>query len=419
MKKLAIVVPTYNRAQTIENRLQYDQYLVNSSEIDLLVFDSSDNSETKGVVDRFIADGFDNLRYYPINSQMHPNEKFIAIYEMLENSGYDYVWLIHDHEWVNREILARICGELDRGHSFFCLDFKSDQYAYTEVCGHDDCLLQCAWITARVGACILSREQFVCNTDWDKIKKRALASGAINWSHVIYYYERLAQIDSPRIGFIKIPHNGIIRNNKTEMPSYYETQGLDIFCRQWGRAIQDLPRVYSNKKSVLKQQSHGIISADYLIRLREKSLYGIVKYLRYFKWFRMISPEKCMLFFRIAIWPKKRTAKLEKRLYAETIKSKNTHNYPCYIYGAGMLAKKCYEQLTRAEFPTEGFVVSDLEGNIESIDGKPVVEAKEFFRDRPGFLIIAVSDRACEEIKSSVDELIRNGYCLQYMDFYG
>ena len=96
MKRLAIAVPTYNRSKDIEYFIEQESFALGYEDVDLLIYDSSENEDTEQVVGKYLDDGFRNLIYIKYPSKMPSNEKFFRIYMEL-GEQYDYIWMIHDH----------------------------------------------------------------------------------------------------------------------------------------------------------------------------------------------------------------------------------------------------------------------------------------------------------------------------------
>ena len=81
MRKIAIVVPTYNRSADIELFINGTSFLMDYEDADLLIYDSSENENTKNVVFDYNAKQKEkSIIYHLVASETHPNEKFYNIY---------------------------------------------------------------------------------------------------------------------------------------------------------------------------------------------------------------------------------------------------------------------------------------------------------------------------------------------------
>ena len=67
-----------------------------------------------------------------------------------------------------------------------------------------------------------------------------------------------------------------------------------------------------------------------------------------------------------------------------------------WIYGAGILGRRCFRGLSDAGFRIEGFLVTERRGNPDTLFGRPVCTLNE--TDAPGFAIVSLSRGYREEI---------------------
>ena len=110
---LAVIIPTCNRAQII------DDYLFHSAEnfrhygIDIIVYDSSDNDETEAVVQNFRIDGYSNVIYKRYVENLKEDHVLNDIkyklnyvsYKVISAlkeycKKYDYLWVIRDRHII-------------------------------------------------------------------------------------------------------------------------------------------------------------------------------------------------------------------------------------------------------------------------------------------------------------------------------
>ena len=93
---LLVAVPTFNRPTYIEELLLECGTICNVYGTDIIIYDSSDNEETRQIVQKY-AEILPNLYYINIDSKLESNQKFIMI---MQGYGwvrsYDYVWLWGD-----------------------------------------------------------------------------------------------------------------------------------------------------------------------------------------------------------------------------------------------------------------------------------------------------------------------------------
>ncbi len=76
-----------------------------------------------------------------------------------------------------------------------------------------------------------------------------------------------------------------------------------------------------------------------------------------------------------------------------------------YIYGAGKLGKKCYEDAKQAGYECKGFIVTDKQNNPDTIFGLPVIVPNELKADDE--CIVAVKDEYKGDVINNLRKLNR------------
>ncbi len=99
-KKLNFVtiIPTCNRADSIEYLLSVVAFSYRRYGIDLIVYDSSDNDKTKKIVEEYQRNGYFGIKYTKYNGKFDGfslDHKLINAYREFSNQ-YDYLWLCRD-----------------------------------------------------------------------------------------------------------------------------------------------------------------------------------------------------------------------------------------------------------------------------------------------------------------------------------
>ncbi|UIJ39545.1 glycosyltransferase (plasmid) [Desulfobaculum bizertense] len=96
--KLAIIIPTCDRAVAIESLLCNSAWQLKKYGIDLIIYDSSSNDETEALITNFHADGCDNVYYHRYEGKFDGfslDHKLVQAYKDYVDD-YDYIWLCRD-----------------------------------------------------------------------------------------------------------------------------------------------------------------------------------------------------------------------------------------------------------------------------------------------------------------------------------
>ena len=83
-----------------------------------------------------------------------------------------------------------------------------------------------------------------------------------------------------------------------------------------------------------------------------------------------------------------------------------------YIYGAGVRCRDCLKICRALNIKPQGIVVSDGNGDIETVEGIPVMAVKEFEQSPSRGIIVAVVEKYQEEIMAVLENYKINNYIL-------
>lgn len=96
----------------------------------------------------------------------------------------------------------------------------------------------------------------------------------------------------------------------------------------------------------------------------------------------------------------------------EKIKSFKGDFDEIYIYGAGVRCRDCLKICRALNIKPQGIVVSDGNGDIETVEGIPVMAVKEFEQSPSRGIIVAVVEKYQEEIMAVLENYKINNYIL-------
>lgn len=101
--KLAIIIPTANRPQAIQSYLEAKSEEYSKFGIDLIIFDSSDDDQTKRIAKRYEKMDSSTVIYRRYTGEFDGvsiDKKVIAAYQMFVDQ-YDYLWACRDGHLIN------------------------------------------------------------------------------------------------------------------------------------------------------------------------------------------------------------------------------------------------------------------------------------------------------------------------------
>ena len=159
MKNLAICVPTYQRSDIIDKFLNDGVNNFNEFNIDVYIFDSSIDENTKKVVEKYMK--LSNIYYVKMDTSLSSAEKVFLIYQQFENLEYEYLWMTHDHTEIKNEALQIIFNALDKNADFYSINLHSSR-EYNEIMRDlNEFMIKSAWILNRFGTAIISVKRVI------------------------------------------------------------------------------------------------------------------------------------------------------------------------------------------------------------------------------------------------------------------
>ena len=415
--KLCICMPTCNRSQCIGRVLEEELEILRKTGIDICIYDSSNDGAAKQLVLEYQDKGYQNLFYRSMDHSLHPNRKAYEIFKEAERFEYDYIWLIHDHTYCSDEkVLRYILEALSKNFDFYLLNMQGSGSKMTEIQSLDEFLVLGAWPLKRFGTSIVNVDSFLKGTDWTAVSGKYLQEKTLNYAHVGYYFERASQIKNVRLCRLELPREAFLdflRYGKTS----WDKETVRICTECWGSNILMLPDVYKSKRQALRTQDKWFLTKYKLIFYKKSGQYDFKSFIRYQKWFRLISPESFLQDMAIAALPFNASKYIFCHKLAKRVRNARKKNQKVLIYGAGRHAAECAKMLKNLGMGFDAFIVTSKMGNPENLLGHPVCEAKELLGKDPAFVIIAVLTSGAGEVEVYLGRLGNKNSGLDYMIF--
>ncbi len=403
--KLCICMPTCNRSKCIARVLSTEIEMLKKLNIDIRIYDSSNEDDTKSLVLEYQNKGYENLFYEQIDYAVHPNRKAYQIFRDAELTEYDYIWLLHDHTVCMETVaLSYILYALEKGYDFYLLNMQSNSYRITQIQNLDEFLVLGAWPLNSFGASIVKVKTFLKGTDWKVISDKYLQEKTLNYSHVGFYFERAAQIDNIKICKLELLREcflDFLRYQKTS----WDKDTIRICTECWGSNILMLPNMYHTKYQALRTQDRWFLTKYKLLMYKKSGQYGIRSFLRYRKWMKVICPEAYWTDTMIALLPFGVSKYICCHRIVRRINKARYLGWKIMIYGAGRHAVECAELLKDIEMDFDGFVVTRKQGNPDSLLGYPVQEAQAFLESENTLVIIAVLTSGVKEVEKYIEKI--------------
>lgn len=110
---VAMCIPTYNRANVVEDTLSRGIEGYAKMGIDLYYYDGSDNDDTRKVVEKYINKGYKNIKYMSLPTE--PNRSAMIYAGKGLDKEYDYIWPVKDRVWFEEPTLRAVEKAMEKG----------------------------------------------------------------------------------------------------------------------------------------------------------------------------------------------------------------------------------------------------------------------------------------------------------------
>lgn len=399
MKNLALCVPTYKRADIIERFLHSEIDIINNYDIDLYIFDSSDDDFTQKIVAKY--SNSTKINYIRMDSHLSSSEKVFLIYQQFEESDYEYIWMTHDHTEIKEEAFQLILDSLNQKADFYVINLHSSKFSSQVMLDMDEFMVKNAWILNRFGTAIISIPKVIKGTNWRYINGKYLRKKVMNYAHVGYYLERISQITNPRCVLLCVPHEFFYDYTRCEKRSWdYDTIRITTEC--WGSVISSQSSKYSRKSKRITLMGPGKteITQYKLIKMKKEKNYSLIICIKYIKWFfRMFYIRDVFIFLLISILPYRLSEFIYNIKIKNIVKREYKKGNKVVIYGAGKFAVECAEKFAKANVDYDGFIVKTMKDNPDILCKHNVYVAEDYVINNNCFIIIAVSRHGMDEVK--------------------
>lgn len=395
MKELAICIPTYERAKFIQEFLEICLPITKQFDIDVYIYDSSINNDTQIIVEEY-RKSTGNLFYNRIDSNVHSNVKVFNIYKQFSKENrYKYIWLSSDYFRFESKLIARLKELLNINYDVIVVN-NSDREPlgsreYTDI---NQFMVDCAWWTTCYGSTILNIKSMLQDVDWGYMEEKFLCDDCISFSHTGLYFEQLALINKPLMYHYSIKDRSLFWS-KYRTISGWRDDTFRISCEIWPNVIRKLSDVYIDKSESIGRFYVNAESFKFtlMIGYRKDNIFNLKVFLKYYNFWKYSSQSKSEL-LKIAIYPRAYVVNLSDRRIVKFCKKFNT----IFIYGTGMVARRCTKDLERLHIKIDGYVVSKLRKE-ELPDNQKVYElSHEIISDKETGIVLAVNSFNAKEI---------------------
>ena len=287
--KLAVIIPTADRPEAIEYYLKVIIERFDDYGIDFIVYDSSNNDKTMGIVKKYQKDGYACLKYERYNGIYDGraiDDKVIEAYKS-HCDRYEYLWLMRDGLIINIPLCASKIYELmSEKYDVIVVDDYSRSPGVSPVIEYEDCS---EFFHDQIHQMTVLGLSIVKSATIQEIIKEQPLDKTLNWGmwQPIAFYHYFADHSIHTASFVGPL---FLHNIMTRKSAFWTRQLLWQWAERWYTMIDRLPVVYNRYKSAAWRISMSdfhpfwpwfLVSARAYGGLTWKSYFQNKKYLPY------------------------------------------------------------------------------------------------------------------------------------------
>lgn len=228
--KLAIAIPTYNRAEILKENLLYILDDIKKYSIPIYISDDSTNKNTELMISE-LKKKYEYIYYYKNKPALGHDKNCFATLQLPEE---EYIWYLGDSVMVKQDTIKKVLKILENEHiDFLFINEKSRKL--DEASGvYDDknkILLKFGWHLTQTGATIYSKKSLlnIANIELNKVK---------NFPQFVLIFKSLQE----KFQIYWMNEKNISINSKKK--SYWNSKVFEVFIDDWTRAVMYLQGDY-------------------------------------------------------------------------------------------------------------------------------------------------------------------------------
>lgn len=419
MEGVCICIPTRNRAEMVKEVLEYTRPYYADYRFKILYFDSSDNDETRKVIEAHKEAGYCNLMWKSMDTALCLDRKMFEIFKEDEEVHLaDYIWLINDSIAITKDALETIAEIVEEDYDLIRLpasgEGKKEDYICTDI---NDWFHQCSKGMAHMASTIMSSTLFGAVSDWRTMYEKYVVTDRIGDGQHEYFFtlgfylEQIAKLEHFK-GIMLGKHRQWRRDSPCKKGnSYWNDLVFEVWVRSYCDTILKLPDCYTDKPDVIRCSDnivYGRFERQSMVEYRRSGLLTKEIVLNYRKYWEMVSTLSFDELIEIASTPtEKLSERFGNRLFDSTSWEKNIERLESrlngkkvIIYGAGIYGSYALKKLLDDGYANEiaGVAVSDTSQNLDDLEGYPVQNIHEFMSQKKEaeVMIATLPDTALE-----------------------
>lgn len=307
MGKLAICIPTYNRADVLEDTFSYELDTCLELGIDIWIYDSSTDGKTRELMETL--KGYHNVYYVSMGSSLSADEKVLMIYQSYARTkAYDYLWVVGDSVGFSRDLLMQTVDALETNPTMIIINHTDLQNLGNQ--NYDDVhamFCELFWRSTLLGSVII-KEDLYNNIDWTPYSEKFVGQ---EWTGLGIPWYRLAGVQDFKGIHFSVKDKIDLRKSPLKKFAGWKgnADGSERVYKIWAEGIINTAYSIPFPKEEIKTALDTVriyFKWFYwltLCRSRKDGIYNVQIYKKYRKGIKMMSNYPDIILYLIAITP--------------------------------------------------------------------------------------------------------------------
>lgn len=367
MYRIAICIMTRNREELVRDFLESCADHYTEAGIDICVYDSSDNDDTRRLVTQWQGRG--RLLYSRLSPEMSLYEKELLIFrEHGEKQSYDFISLSNDATQFSREDMNKVLSLLDRSYDFVVYD--NEPGIGTRQFTDPEELFMTYCEAYHLGSSMVNVHTMLRDVDWESYRP---VFGPGGGDAFLFYYRRFLELDSFRALHVEIETR---RMSALKKDSYYNSDNV-LAAMNVVHSFEGLPDYYKRKWELCRRfNSEALMGgiSDFVL-YRKQGTFNLRRLLGCWKmWDKMTFVPRGRLLL-LAMTPRGVLLRSSARKRARCLKELRTfcdRHAQIAVYGAGNHGAAWGEYLSRHGIAFDFYCVTKRKPGKYEFMGHPV-----------------------------------------------
>lgn len=303
--RMVVCMPTCGHPQVIEDVLQHCAEIYKRYALDVYFYDSSKDEETRKVVEKYQAEGFDNLYYIAVDPEMPPVNKFERIF-MLDKieKEYKYMWYLRDRCWCEEKTLKLMYRAVSEEHDLIFLDVGHPECTEEmSICNDANAFYhRCGDYATSIDTSIYNIKNMLLDERYlEEFRKKYDGIYRQSFFHFLIIFDRLAK--KRQVEICLLAGKNVTVYHSCLGHSGWADARIEIWGKRWLEANRALPECYSQKEEIIKKTTSlpwifGDIAG--LIDLQRKGILSPIYYEEIKSYWEYVSDIPLLILKKIA-----------------------------------------------------------------------------------------------------------------------